>query len=107
MHQLLVATAKIGKNGNPTKALNNSTYVTTAVYIVLTALSTLAFNFEWRVWGACIVGLLVGVIIGLATDYFTNDEKSPVRYVAKASNSGPALPFFRVCPTLCSVYSLL
>jgi K(+)-stimulated pyrophosphate-energized sodium pump len=85
-----VATAKIGKNGNPTKALNNSTYVTTAVYIVLTALSTLAFNFEWRVWGACIVGLLVGVIIGLATDYFTNDEKSPVRYVAKASNSGPA-----------------
>lgn len=85
-----VATAKIGKNGNPTKALNNSTYVTTAVYIVLTGLSTLVFNFEWRVWGACIVGLLVGVVIGLATDYFTNDEKLPVRYVAKASNSGPA-----------------
>ena len=26
-----VASARIGKNGNPTRALNNSTYVTTAI----------------------------------------------------------------------------
>ena len=28
------------------------------------------------------MGLIVGVIIGIATDYFTNDNKAPVRYVA-------------------------
>ncbi|MEZ4627608.1 MAG: hypothetical protein R2912_05810 [Eubacteriales bacterium] len=28
-------TARIGKHGNPTRALNSSTYVTTAVYVVL------------------------------------------------------------------------
>jgi hypothetical protein len=82
--------ARIGKNGDPTKALNNSTYVTTGIYAVLTLLATIAFNFEWRIWGACIAGLLTGVVIGIASDYFTNDLKKPVQYVAKASKSGPA-----------------
>ena len=85
-----VATARIGKNGDPTKALNSSTYVTTAVFAGLTALATFVFNLEWRIWGATVVGLLVGTIIGVATDYFTNDNKPPVRAVAEASKSGPA-----------------
>jgi K(+)-stimulated pyrophosphate-energized sodium pump len=85
-----VAMARIGKNGDPTKALNNSTYVTTGIYAVLTLLATIAFNFEWRIWGACIAGLLTGVVIGIASDYFTNDLKKPVQYVARASKSGPA-----------------
>jgi len=85
-----VATARIGKNGNPTKALNSSTYVTTGIYIVLTAAATYVFNFQWRIWAACIVGLLVGVIIGIASNYFTDDNKNPVHYVARASKSGPA-----------------
>ena len=85
-----VLTAKIGKNGNPTKALNSSTYVTTAVYMGLTAIATFVMGYEWRIWGACVVGLMVGVIIGIATDYFTDDSKKPVHNVAKASKSGPA-----------------
>ncbi|HAA25988.1 MAG TPA: sodium-translocating pyrophosphatase [Ruminiclostridium sp.] len=85
-----VSMARIGKNGDPTKALNNSTYVTTGIYAVLTLLATIAFKFEWRIWGACIAGLLTGVIIGIASDYFTNDLRKPVQYVARASKSGPA-----------------
>lgn len=86
-----IATARIGKDGNPTRALNSSTYVTTGLFIVLTALATLVFRgFEWRVWGASTVGLLVGVIIGITTDYFTDDSKPIVRRVAKASRSGSA-----------------
>ena len=85
-----VGTAKMGKKGNPTHALNMSTYITTAIFIVLTFLATLIFKFEWRIWGASVVGLLLGVVIGITTDYFTNDERKPVRNVAKASESGPA-----------------
>lgn len=85
-----IAMARIGKNGDPTKALNSSTYITTGIYVVLTLLATIAFKFEWRIWGACIAGLLTGVIIGIASDYFTNDMKKPVQYVARASKSGPA-----------------
>ncbi len=85
-----VMTARIGKHGNPTKALNSSTYVTTGVYIALTAAATYFLQFPWRIWGACVVGLLVGVIIGITTDYFTDDSKKPVHFVAHASATGPA-----------------
>lgn len=85
-----VATARIGKKGNPTRALNNSTYVTTGVFAILTAIVTAIFDFEWRIWGASIVGLIVGVVIGIASDYFTDDTKKPVAMVANASKSGPA-----------------
>ena len=85
-----VATARMGKRGSPTHALNNSTYFTTGAFAVLTALATYLFHFEWRIWGATAVGLGVGVVIGIASDYFTNDVRPPVRHVAKASNSGPA-----------------
>ena len=86
-----IATARINQNGNPTRALNSSTYVTTGLFIVLTALATAIFQgFSWRVWGASTVGLLVGVIIGITTDYFTDDSKPIVRRVAHASHSGSA-----------------
>ena len=85
-----VACARIGKKGSPTRALNNSTYVTTGIFAVLTAIINPIFNFEWRIWGASMVGLVVGVIIGIASDYFTDDTKKPVSMVANASKSGPA-----------------
>jgi K(+)-stimulated pyrophosphate-energized sodium pump len=86
-----VATARMSKNGGPTSALNSSTYVTTAVFAALTAGATYLFEgFSWRIWGASTVGLLVGVLIGIASDYFTDDRRKPVHYVAKASESGPA-----------------
>ena len=82
--------ARMGKKG-PTRALNNLTYSTTAIFAVLTALATYLFNFEWRIWGASMVGLAVGVIIGITTDYFTDDSKKPVKNAAKAAETGPAL----------------
>lgn len=85
-----VATARMGKNGNPTKTLNSSTYITTVIFGGLTAIATSAFNFEWRIWLASALGLIVGVIVGISTDYFTDDAKNPVHAVAKASESGPA-----------------
>lgn len=85
-----VISARMGKKEDPTKALNNSTYITTAIFAVLTAAATYLFNFSWKIWGATAIGLFVGVIIGIASDYFTNDQKKPVQFVAKASKSGPA-----------------
>ena len=86
-----IACARVGKNGNPTQALNSSTYSTTMLFLLLTAAATwLLDGFEWRIWGASAVGLVVGVIIGVTTDYFTDDSKPIVRRVAHASQSGPA-----------------
>ncbi|MDY0100650.1 MAG: sodium-translocating pyrophosphatase [Bacilli bacterium] len=94
-----VSIAKMRDEVNPTRALNASTYITTSIYFVLTAIITSLFDFVfdtntghsyWFIWGATILGLLVGVVIGLATDYFTDDRRKPVHMVAKASESGPA-----------------
>ncbi|WP_313582725.1 sodium-translocating pyrophosphatase [Lacrimispora sp.] len=85
-----VMAARMGKKGDPTMALNMSTYITTGIFAVLTAGATIVFQFDWRIWGATAIGLFVGVIIGITSDYFTNDNKKPVRNVAKASESGPA-----------------
>lgn len=86
-----IACARVGKNGNPTQALNSSTYSTTMIFILLTAAATWFLDgFEWRIWGASAVGLVVGVIIGITTDYFTDDSKPIVQKVAHASQSGPA-----------------
>ena len=59
--------------------------------MALTAIATALFEgFSWRIWGASTTGLLVGVIIGITTDYFTDDTKPIVHKVAHASKSGPA-----------------
>ena len=96
---------------NATGALNKSTYITTGIFIALTALESLIFGFDWRIWGASTVGLLVGVVIGIASDYFTDDSKKPVRAAAKAAQSGPALTilsgvsygFMSVLPSLIGI----
>lgn len=85
-----VLCARIGKSGDPGTALNRSTYITTFTFIILTAAATFVYGFNWRYWGATAIGLFVGVIIGIASDYFTNDARNPVHRVAKASQSGPA-----------------
>lgn len=82
--------ARMGKKSGPTFALNMSTYITTALFLGLSALATFVFTFSWRIWGASALGLLVGVLIGIVTDFFTNDTKKPVQNCARASESGPA-----------------
>jgi len=44
----------------------------------------------WGVWGAIVIGLVVGIVIGKATEYFTSEEYSPTRRIASSSDTGPA-----------------
>ena len=92
----------LGKHKNPGKALNTGTYITTGIFAVLTAVASIIFNYSFRIWGATMVGLVVGVIIGITSDYFTADNKKPVAEVARASHTGPA---FTIISGLC--YGLL
>lgn len=82
--------ARIKDGSSPTTALNTSTYVTTGIFAVLTALATHIFNLNWLYWGATAIGLGVGVVIGIVSNYFTDEKHKPVKNVASASRSGPA-----------------
>jgi K(+)-stimulated pyrophosphate-energized sodium pump len=84
-------TVRVRRGGDAGSALNAGTYVTCAVFAALTASETYYLGYEWRIWGAAVVGMVAGVIIGLTTDYFTSSDKAPVVKTAEASQSGPAI----------------
>jgi K(+)-stimulated pyrophosphate-energized sodium pump len=83
-------TVRVGRHGNPGKALNMGTYITCTIFAVLTFVASYYLNYNLRIWGATIVGLIAGVIIGMTSDYFTSEDKPPVKKTAEASLTGTA-----------------
>lgn len=106
-----VLLSKVGKSGDPGKALNNGTYVTCGIFAVLTLAAFLAFGYEIRLWGAAMLGMIAGVVIGFTSEIFTGDDKKPVSKVAEACKSGPAFTiltgmsygFISALPSLCGI----
>jgi K(+)-stimulated pyrophosphate-energized sodium pump len=85
---VFISNVKEGKS--PGKALNRGTYFTTALFLLLTLGASLIFQFELRLWGAAMVGLLAGTVIGFSSEIFTSDEGKRVAAVARISQQGPA-----------------
>jgi K(+)-stimulated pyrophosphate-energized sodium pump len=50
----------------------------------------LQLDRPWHIWSVILIGLLVGLIIGRATDYFTSSEYKPTREIAAQGEGGPA-----------------
>jgi K(+)-stimulated pyrophosphate-energized sodium pump len=89
-----VAIVRVGKQGNPGKALNWGTYLTCAIFGVLTLAVTLYLDIGeigYGIWGAAVIGLAAGVVIGITTDYFTSIDQSPAIKTAEASQTGAAV----------------
>jgi K(+)-stimulated pyrophosphate-energized sodium pump len=42
------------------------------------------------IWGAIVVGLITGIVIGKATEYFTSQEFKPTKDIAQNAMTGPA-----------------
>jgi len=79
--------------GDPSKALTRASLLATFGTLVVSL-----FACQWllgeRCWGpfvALMCGLLVGMVVGETSDYFTSKERRPVRRVAEAAQAGPAL----------------
>jgi len=86
-----VAIVRVGKTGNPGKALNLGTYLTCIMFGLITLGATYYLDINIGVWAAAIIGLVGGVVIGITTDYFTSIDKSPVIKTAEASQTGAAV----------------
>ena len=92
---------------DPHKDLNGSTYVASALTIVLgffismytfrgfdtaSLKSILGFSCSWlSPWIAAAVGVIAGVIIGMIAERYTSADFKPTRNLANASLEGPAL----------------
>ena len=86
-----VAVVRVGRKGNPGKALNFGTYFTCIVFTALTFLVTYLLEINIGIWIAANIGLLSGVIIGITTDYFTSIDRSPTIKTAESSQTGAAI----------------
>jgi K(+)-stimulated pyrophosphate-energized sodium pump len=86
-----VAVVRVGKKGNPGKALNMGTYLTCIIFGLLTLGMTIYLDINIGVWAAAVIGLVGGVVIGITTDFFTSIDKFPVIKTAEASQTGAAV----------------
>ncbi|MGI5869152.1 MAG: sodium-translocating pyrophosphatase [Kiritimatiellia bacterium] len=82
---------RVGRDGRPGAALNRGTVITCVIFAVLASLLVWLGGINWGVLIATIAGLLIAVLIGFCTDYYTNDERKPVQHVAEMSKSGSAI----------------
>ena len=76
-----------GENTNPQKALTKGSYASSAIVII----ASLALS--WVLFGnmnAVIAGLIVGVIIGNITEYYTSADYKPVKGIGEQSETGAA-----------------
>jgi K(+)-stimulated pyrophosphate-energized sodium pump len=88
------------KESQLSAALFRGLVVASLVLIALSALVTLAMKptltvdgqviGHWSIWFCVIIGLVVGVIIGRLTEYYTSEQKPPAQQIAQQSQTGAA-----------------
>jgi len=91
-----VGTMKLLERTNPASALRNTTFIAAALFLVaswfvIVEADVFAGNPDYAASGpfwALLAGTLVGIFIGLATEYYT--AAGPIRKIATASETGSA-----------------
>ena len=86
-----VAIVRVEKGGDPGKALNMGTYVTTIAFAVLTYGATTMLGYDMKIWYCNITGLAVGTVIGMTSDYYTSINRAPAKKTAESSQTGAAI----------------
>ncbi len=80
-----------GKEGSdPQKALDLGTYVSSAIIVVVAFILSSVVLGSSKPFIAIVTGLVVGLLIGKLTEYYTSAEYAPVQKIADQSNTGAA-----------------
>ena len=78
------------ENSNPQKALTRGSYVSAALVIIASLVLSKVLFGEMHAAIAVIAGLIVGVIIGSITEYYTSADYKPVQGIGEQSETGAA-----------------
>ncbi len=79
-----------GENLNPQKALTKGSYAAALVVIVVSAVLSSVLFGSFNAAIAVIAGLVVGVVIGNITEYYTSADYKPVQTIGVQSETGAA-----------------
>ncbi|MBD3373978.1 sodium-translocating pyrophosphatase [candidate division KSB1 bacterium] len=73
-------------------ALSKGINLSSVLIVVLSLGAVLALGLPnaWGLWGSIVVGLLTGITIGKATEYYTSHSYRPTQNIAESSDTGPA-----------------
>jgi K(+)-stimulated pyrophosphate-energized sodium pump len=86
-----VAVVRVGKGGDPGRALNMGTYITTILFGLLTFGASSLLGYDTKIWLATMAGLIAGTVIGMTSDYYTSINRSPAIRTAEVAQTGAAI----------------
>ncbi len=72
------------------KALGRAVNASAGLIVLVVAFLALIKMISWGVFLSVVTGLLVGIIIGKSTEYYTSDENRPTKNIADQCKTGPA-----------------
>ncbi len=91
-----VFSMRVLKEGDPASALRNTTFIGAILFWLGSYVALQIFNLPLQPLYAIISGSIVGILIGLVTEYYTSTEKifgikpKAVMRISEASKRGPA-----------------
>lgn len=71
-------------------ALRNGLFGASIIFAVIAFITTHFIVGKYEPFYAVVVGLIDGIVIGLATEYFTSEQRKPAKKIAHASQTGAA-----------------
>ncbi len=79
------------KSGNPVTTINISLFVAGVINAIGFYLLSVYLLNDIKVFYASLLGLVASLLVGAIVEYYTGYQHPPVRSIAKAAQSGPAL----------------
>lgn len=80
-----------GKDGSdPQKALNIGEYTAAVIVIIASFILSDMFFGNLKAFAAIVAGLIVGVVIGKITEFYTSEKYGSVKEIAESSKTGSA-----------------
>lgn len=75
---------------NLLSSLNLGVWGSSILILITLAIMAFVSYIPWGIFGAVVTGLVSGLIIGKATEYYTSDEYNPTRSIAEQTKMGYA-----------------
>jgi len=83
-----IAAMVLVRGKNAYAALRNGLFGSAIIFAIVACIATYYLLESLDPFFAIFVGLVDGIIIGVATEYFTSDEQTPTQNIARAAQTG-------------------